>query len=99
MGWIPLQQRFRVGTSALEFLSERPRSEGRWRKRRWRTNRRHLFRYCDATLHVRDFRRIAALAEAVVRCMWPEKAQAMMKELYDDGFQRPGRSTLLRALE
>ena len=58
----------------------------RWSKTRWRTNPRRLFRYCDATLHVRDFRRIAAVAEAVARCMWPEKAQAMMKELYDDGF-------------
>ena len=29
--------------------------------------------------------------------MWPERAQAMMKEFYDDGFQHPGRSTLLRA--
>ena len=60
---------------------------GRWSKRPWRTNPRHLFRYCDATLHVRDFG-WAAVAEAVVRCMWPEKAQAMMEEL---------RSTLLRA--
>ena len=56
-----------------------------------------LCRYCDATFNVRDFRRIAAVAEAVVRCMWPEKAQAMMQESYDDGFQHPGRSTLLRA--
>ena len=55
------------------------------------------FRYCCATLHVRDFRRIAAVTETVVRCMWPEKAQAMMKELYDDGVQHPGKSTLLRA--
>ena len=55
---------------------------GRWSKRRWRTNPRHLCRYSDA----RDFRRIAAVAEAVVRCMWPEKAQALVQELYDDGF-------------
>ena len=41
---------------------------GRWSERRWRTNPRELFRYCDATLHVRDFRRIAAEAEAVVSC-------------------------------
>ena len=63
---------------------------------RWRTNPWHLFRHCDVTLHVRDFRRIAAVAEAVVRCKRPEKAQAMMKELYDDGFEHPGRSALLR---
>ena len=69
---------------------------GRWSKRRWRTNPRHLFRYCDATLHVRDFSRIAAVAEAAVRCTWAEKAQAM-KEVYDGGFQHPGRSTLLRS--
>ena len=70
---------------------------GRWSKRCWRTNPRRLFRFCNATLHVRDFRRIAAVAEAVVRYMWPETAQAMMQGLYDDGFQHPGRSTLLRA--
>ena len=70
---------------------------GCWSKRRLRTNPRHLFRYCYATLHVRNFRRIAAVAEAFVRCMWPERAQAMMKDLYDDGLQHPGRSTLLRA--
>ena len=120
MGWIPLQQRFRVARPPLSFrpngqdvsaftednrdLRRQTRKaedicaiRGCWSKRRWGTNPRHLFRYCEATLHVRDFRRIAAVAEAVVRCMWPEKAQAIMKELFDDGFQHPGRSTLLRA--
>ena len=82
-------------TSAPESSSESAFAianaiRGRWSKKRWRTNPRHLFRYCDATLHVRDFRRMAAVAEAVVRCMWPEKAQAMMKELYDDGFNLQG---------
>ena len=71
--------------------------EVRWSKRRWRTNPRHLFRNCDATLHVRGFRHITAEAVAVLRCMWPEKAHGMMQELYDDGFQHPGRRTLLRA--
>ena len=68
---------------------------GRWSKRRWRTNPRHFSRYCDAILHVRDIRSIAAVEDGVVTCMWPEKAQAMMMELYDDGFH-PRRSTLLR---
>ena len=70
---------------------------GRWSKRRWRTNPLHLFRYCDTTLHVRDFRRIAAVAEAVARCMWPEKAQAMINIVVRRWRSTSRRSTLLRA--
>ena len=35
--------------------------------------------------------------QAVVRCMWPEKAQSNVQELYDESIQHPERSTMLRA--
>ena len=88
------QQRERDGCGKVDdiFVIHARKSQ-----RKWRTDPRHIFRYCEASLRVRDFRKIADVAEGLVKCMWPEKAQDMLNALYADGFTHPGRNVLLRA--
>ena len=112
MSWIPLQQRFRVARPPLSFRTNGQNDSAYTedsRDLRRQTRKAEDIRGVGAPILGSSFktpmrlcmfeicRCIAAVAETLVRCMWSEKAQAMMKELYDDGFQHPGRSTLLRA--
>ena len=100
MSWIPLQQRFRV---ARPPLSCRPNGQDvsaftedsrdfRRQNRRPNTSTQSEVAGTEALAHKSSAHRSCGRGGREMQV-----AQAMMKELYDDGFEHPGKSTLLRA--